>query len=1221
MAVLCNEGIRMGASAAGGGDYQIEKSIRFNDDDEAFLNITPGSAGDREKWTWSGWVKRADMGTGVFSIFAAYDSSDTRDVLRFESNKLNLQIGTSGTYRTETTDAVFRDPSAWYSICVSYDSDQVTAADRVKIYVNGIEQSVTGTPVDRNTESTINNTDIHYIGARSSDGSASAFFDGLMAEVHFVDGTALDASSFGETNEDTGQWVPKEYTGSYGTNGFHLKFDNTSDLGEDSSGNDNDWTANNLVGSITSLPCVEFDGTGDFLSLAASSDFDFGTGNFTIEGFFYKNATTSNQTLVASQKYYQTGNDGNWGLRITSGTQIAFASYDGTGSGEYTEFSATNGANVWHHFAFVREGTGSNQTKFYFNGTLAGSMTVSKSLTDGGSNGIFIGDDGSGPNSAFNGCISNVRIIKGTALYTSDFTIPSAPLTNVTNTKLLCCQSTTSATASLVAPSKPEPFSGAGGVQGYGSTSDYLQVAAHTDFSLDGDFTVEWWHYRETLVTNDGYMWTIGDSNASTGLELYWGSSGTQLKLFTNSSPSTVTGTSAAGWHHYAVVRSGGDIKVYYDGTEGVSISNSNTFSGNVTIGGEYYNGAISGGMFGPMSQFRLVKGTDVYTSNFTAPTTALTAITNTKLLTLQGSTPFSDNSGTDKIVQIFGNVNTDDISGRGNVAATTKSENVATLDLLSDSPKPFDDEGNGTGNYCTLNPLECSSYLTLADGNLSADAPGTNWGAVLGTIGMSSGLWYWEVDCNTSEDTACSIAKQGSIDLNYSGQITAYGDHEAWGIIANGNKQHKGTSTSYGSSYTQYDVVGVAFDADNGDLYFYVNGVLQNSGTAAFTGLTDGPYLPSVSNYGHSSGADRTFYINFGQRAFTYTDAGVDRPTADYLALNTYNLPDPTIAIPSAHFDIGLDAGADILSTANDLTDGADFVWIKDRDNNSTNHILFNRINDSGMDGTPHLRANSDYRESFCGTYAAPSGNSVAWVWNAGTANVTNDASSTGIGTIDSTYRANTDAGFSIVSYAGSGTTGSTVAHGLNAEPAFILVKHLDNDDNWAVYHKEGIGEDKFMILNSDAQQDFATDYWGSGVINSNTFGIGEDGKYNNESGDHIAYCWSEVAGYSKFGTYVGTGNGPFIYTGFKPKYVLTKQITTLGSDWVIKDSVRDTSNVNTASLIANGVGDENTDYSCDLLSNGFKLRSSAFSVDESGKTYIFAAFAESCFKYSNAQ
>ena len=163
---------------------------------------------------------------------------------------------------------------------------------------------------------------------------------------------------------------------------------------------------------------IVFDGTNDYVQLSASSDLNFGTGNFTIEGWFNKGATTALQTLLCSNKYYINGNNGNWILRISSATQIALATYDGTGNLEYTEFSSTTSVDTWHHFALVREGTGTNETKFYLDGVLKGSMTVSKSLTDAGTNGLRIGEESdSGPgNAPFNGKISNVKIYKGKRL-------------------------------------------------------------------------------------------------------------------------------------------------------------------------------------------------------------------------------------------------------------------------------------------------------------------------------------------------------------------------------------------------------------------------------------------------------------------------------------------------------------------------------------------------------------------------------------------------------------------------------------------------------------------------------------------------------------------------------------------------------------------------------------------------------------------------------------
>jgi hypothetical protein len=218
-------------------------------------------------------------------------------------------------------------------------------------------------------------------------------------------------------------------------------------------------TFTNTVTPITGINVagsVEFDGTGDFLTVPASSDFDLGTGNFTIEGWFYK--TPSNPAsllaIVGSGNYYQTGSNGNWIIRCSGTSDISVYTFDGSGNMESGTFTATNSVNTWYHFALVREGTGTNEVTCYLDGTDIGSCTISKSLSDGGTNGLIIGDEpAAGPgNNPFDGLISNLRIIKGTALYTSNFTPSTSALTNITNTKLLCCQSDASATAATVSP-------------------------------------------------------------------------------------------------------------------------------------------------------------------------------------------------------------------------------------------------------------------------------------------------------------------------------------------------------------------------------------------------------------------------------------------------------------------------------------------------------------------------------------------------------------------------------------------------------------------------------------------------------------------------------------------------------------------------------------------------------------------------------------------------
>jgi hypothetical protein len=233
-------------SAAGFYPYQIEQSLRFNDNDSAYLSRTPAGAGNRKTWTWSGWVKRGNL-SNTQGVFQGFVNTLNLTALRISSgNTISIQQYNDGSFNLVWgTQAVFRDPSAWYHIVASFDSTEASSSNSVKMYVNGNEQSVTFTAFEgsyvQNRDSTVNSVTAHNIG-RYVTGN---YFDGYLAEVNFIDGTALDPTSFGETK--SGIWVPKAYAGAYGTNGFYLSFADSAAIGDDLSGNGNDWTANNLV--------------------------------------------------------------------------------------------------------------------------------------------------------------------------------------------------------------------------------------------------------------------------------------------------------------------------------------------------------------------------------------------------------------------------------------------------------------------------------------------------------------------------------------------------------------------------------------------------------------------------------------------------------------------------------------------------------------------------------------------------------------------------------------------------------------------------------------------------------------------------------------------------------------------------------------------------------------------------------------------------------------
>jgi hypothetical protein len=235
------------SKAAGGAVYEIDQSIRFNFSDAAHLLRTPSTASNRRTWTWSLWVKRSGLGNPggpnqVHQLFGVGAGS----CLRFTSTDA-LRLETPAGNHTFVTSQVFRDTSAWYHIVLAFDSTQATDTDRRKLYVNGSQvtdfSSTTFTGLSQNAEWDINSTSQHQI-AKSN---LADYFGGYLAELNFVDGQALAPTDFGETNADTGQWVPVRYTGSYGTNGFYITGADSADLGADDSGNGNDWTSSGLT--------------------------------------------------------------------------------------------------------------------------------------------------------------------------------------------------------------------------------------------------------------------------------------------------------------------------------------------------------------------------------------------------------------------------------------------------------------------------------------------------------------------------------------------------------------------------------------------------------------------------------------------------------------------------------------------------------------------------------------------------------------------------------------------------------------------------------------------------------------------------------------------------------------------------------------------------------------------------------------------------------------
>jgi hypothetical protein len=549
-----------------------------------------------------------------------------------------------------------------------------------------------------------------------------------------------------------------------------------------------------------------------------------------------------------------------------------------------------------------------------------------------------------------------------------------------------------------------------------------------------------------------------------------------------------------------------------------------------------------------------------------------------------------------------------EDVSGN-NLDFTTVA--LATTDQMLDTP---------TDNFWTLTPLDSSG--TLANGNLQNKGGGsTNTHA---PAFPTTGKWYVEIDCNDINTGTAGAHFFGICDasVNFNQSFT---DHAAIsaGQQRGGQLKKNNSNTTTGTAVNDGDIIALAFDADNLTLDLYVNNSQSGS---QITGLTDVQYKLWIQD-----GASVTdMQVNFGQTGgFTYT------PPTGFNALSTANLDDPTIADPTAYFQTLAYASTGTITAF--VQDGNSqfepgLVWEKSR-TGANNHLWFDQVRGATKfirsDTTNTENTVADTLTSFnsngftAGADSVnwginyPGRNNVAWMWKANGAGSSNTD-----GTISSTVSADTTSGFSIVTYVGNSTSGATVGHGLGAVPKMMILKDRDVAENWVIYN-ETIGPTKFLYFTTDAAFT-ASNRWNDTAPTSSVFTLGNETQVNATGRDYVVYCFAEIPGYSSIGSYTGTGStdGPFVYTGFKPAFVMFKVSTNAPTGWAIIDNKRSNPfNPTDGLLQPDQSGVEGTTDKWDILSNGFKVRTTWPAVNGNGYTVTYMAFAETPFKTATAR
>ena len=1177
------------------------------------------------------------------------DSSSKYYGIYYSSSALKFQMAGTGGAQADAGDVVF-GKNKWYHIAM------VRNGSTLKGYIDGVEEATAGS-----ISSDMDETGYQaFVGRHSPTNNG---FTGYIQDFRVYRGVAKYTSNFvvPATSPDILPDTPSGVSGS-------------SKLTKITDG------------------AVSFDGSGDGLTLATSSDFTFGSVDFTIEMIIYPTEASGSKILFENDS---SGN-GNGVILARNSSQQIFFYVNGNGAYISSQLAPNK---VWTHVALVRDGT-AGTTKIYINGVGDTSNSNDAGTTN---DGVFIGSRNSGASLVFGGLISNVRVLKGTALYTKNFTPPTAPLTNVTNTKLLCCQSNLTSGAAAVSPNISGINNGTVWSSGAGPNFDSANPAVDgfngdaDDFTRTDNANVT---ATVTLPSSVAFSSTLkvrGARDSGNGTISLTGANGTidVSSQFTSSSATletvtitgvtsplsaiSLTGISGSAQPRFSAIYIDDVMLVDPVATHGdAAATNFNPFNTDIdTVRGQETGYATLNPLFqnpngnttsdGNLTQ-STTAGNGHYRANFNIgassgkfyfeyiPTGG--AVTGMVGLceenhgagsNLNGTTAYSyygvtgNKQGGPSAVDTaygtgftFGDVigvafdsdnNTLEYFKNGvseGVAFTSfpnypyypafsagSSSNTVTYNV-NFGQKPFKfppPDGFQPLNAANTRPVKViprsdqyvgvTTYTgttgagTIKDDNIKF-TPDFVWlksrsnsegHALYDTVRGSTGGNFYRLRSDTtaaqnSPTNELSSMIEGGFTVNNNGHCYYNGyTYVAWCWRAGGSKN---TFNVDDVGYASASNVNMSVSSLNSTIYNTSNRWSDDYSGAAI----DGSYPITQAFDGNRTTAAR---VNATETVMSVDLTSITVTNKiEVLGELGFNTPNVSVTVGGFTHNIGGDPSTAVSGTSGTTTKTITGV------SGALTNVTVGKVS-SGRSYLSQIIV--DGKILVDDNITPPNAPSIA-------------ATGCSVGTKQ---------GFSIIKYQGNGTSGATVPHGLNEPVDLILFKSLGRSDNWRVYHS-AVGGDKALFLSTTGAEDDNAVYFNDTTPTSSVFSLGTDSGVNTNSDNVIAYCWHNVSGLQKFGSFIGNANadGPFIELGFRPSVIIIKRSDGGSENWTLWDAARNPHNVMGKQLYPNSSAAEadagtNSAYGIlDFVSNGVKIRGSHTSFNSSGHTFIYAAWAE---------